>query len=126
MSENINPQAAADFDRAMDKIRDEMAKSGARYVAVVGEYMTDYLRRHRESAGKILAQGKTIAGSLGAMREEARKGQSGGVGILDDETAFGVVLRYYGIEDAGREPAREPAAAPEPDDLSLDALMGVL
>ena len=124
MSEYANPQAAADYDRAMDKIRDEMAKSKARYVAVVGEYMTDYLRRHRESAGAILREGKTIAGSLEAMRAEAKKSQEGGVGILDDETAFGIVLDYFGI---GRQETAAPEKAePAPDDLSLDALLGVL
>ena len=121
MSETMNPQAAADFDRAMDKIRDEMAKSDAKYVAVVGEYMTDWLRRHRESAGAILKENKTLAGSLEAMKAEARKRQDNGVGILDDETAFGIVLTYFGI---GREEGTAGGTAD--DDLSLDALLGVV
>ena len=123
MSEFDKTQATAEFDRAMDRLRDEMAKNGARYVAVVGEYLTEYLARHRECAGKILAADKTIAGSLSAMEAEARKVKNGNVAILDDETAFGVVMRYYGIE---REAAPAKAEPAEADDLSLDALLGVL
>ena len=126
------PQAHADFDRAIDKIRDEMAKDGGRYAQVVGDYLTGYLRGHPAAAGKILEKGKTIAGSLEAMREEASKVKQGSVAVLDDETAFGVVLRYYGIKCAAEPAPPEPAAAPLPAapardaGLDLDDLLGVM
>lgn len=139
MTEEVKtiPQAHADFDRAIDKIRDEMAKDGGRYAQVVGDYLTGYLRGHPAAAGAILAKDKTIAGSLAAMRNEAEKVKDGGMAVLDDETAFGIVLAYFGIKgtgnqsDALRAPASlergAEAAAVLPDaDLDLDALLGVM
>lgn len=127
-----NTQAHADFDRAIDKIRDEMAKSKSRYVEVVGEYLTGYLRGYPAAAGAILAQGKTIQGSLAAMRKEAEKVKDGGVAVLDDETGFRIVLKYFGIEGKPTEtsPALAGGATPplqeKAGELSLDALLGVL
>lgn len=131
------PQTPADYDRAIDKLRDEMAASKSRYIQVVGDYLTGYLRGHPAAAGAILAKDKTIAGSLAAMRKEAEKVKDGGMAVLDDETAFGIVLGYFGIKgtgntsDALRAPASiergAEAAAVLPDaDLDLDALLGVM
>lgn len=127
-----NTQAHADFDRAIDKIRDEMAKSKSRYVEVVGEYLTGYLRGYPAAAGAILAQGKTIQGSLAAMRKEAEKVKDGGVAVLDDETGFRIVLKYFGIEKdtssvTGKAGDTFPSRGRLEDggELSLDALMGV-
>lgn len=115
------------FDRAVDKVRDEMAKSDRRYVQVVGEFLTAWLQAHPEGAEAILAKGKTVAGSLEKMRAEARKGAQGDVGILDDETAFGVVLEYFGIKGTGNRQQGTGAAAPQtsadPDPFDLDALL---
>lgn len=88
-----------EYASAMDKLRDEMAKNGGRYVQVVGEYMTAYLLQHPEAEVAILSEGKTIAGSLKVMEDEARKVKTGNVAVLDDQTAFGIVLQYYGIEE---------------------------
>ena len=123
MESGAKPQAAADYDRAVDRIRDEMAKDGSRYAQVVGDYLTGWLQSHPEGAWAILAEGRTIKGSLDAMKEAARKVSSGGVGILDDETAFGIVLEYYGLGGGKPAAARTESAAAEPDGLSLDALL---
>lgn len=140
-----------EYASAMDKLRDEMAKSQGKYVQVVGEYMTAYLLQHPEAEAAILTEGKTIAGSLKVMEDEARKVKQGNVAVLDDQTAFGIVLQYYGIEEeqgtgnreqgtgiAGQanempdsveapaltEEAHVKAAAP--DLFDLDALLGVM
>lgn len=90
---------AAEYATAMDKLRDEMAKnSGRRYVQVVGEFLTGYLMEHPEAEAAILDKGKSIAGSLTAMRKEAEKVKEGNVAVLDDQTAFGIVLGYFGIK----------------------------
>ena len=122
---NANPQASADFNRAIDKIRDEMARKGTTYVRVVGEYLTEHLRRHPEHAAAILEKDRDIAGSLHKMRSEAEKRKEGGVAVLDDETAFGIVLEYYGIQaaPAARTAAKPQAPADDPD-LDLDSLLG--
>ena len=83
----------------MDKIRDELAKDSRQYVQVVGEFLTGYLMKHPEAEEKIMAEGKSIAGSLRAMEDAARKVKQGTVAVLDDRTAFGIVLGYFGIED---------------------------
>lgn len=115
------------FDRAIDRLRDEMAKNRQKYVQVVGEYLTEHLQGHPEAAGAILEKGKTIAGSLAAMRAEAKKGAEGGVGILDDETAFGIVLEYFGIHDSPAQPPdgeiKPPQTPAESDPFDLDALL---
>lgn len=132
------------YNAAIDKIRDEMAKKASgRYVQVVGEYLTAHLQQNPDAADAILADGKTIAGSLDAMKKEAQKHREGNVAVLDDAAAFGVVLGYFGIKDAATAAAGTTSvsaealppspkgkavetAAPAPDPFDLDALMGVL
>ena len=87
----------------MDKIRDELAKDSRQYVQVVGEFLTGYLLKHPEAEEKIMAQGKSIAGSLRAMEDAARKAKQGSVAVLDDRTSFGIVLGYFGIEEGEAE-----------------------
>ena len=115
-------------NRAMDRIRDEMAKEKGAYVRVIGEFLTGWLLKHPEDAGKILADGKTIKGSLEAMRLFAQNHKEGTVAVVDDETAFRIVLEYFGIKkDAKPEQphtSAEPHASAD-DDFDLDALMGV-
>lgn len=113
-----------EYNRAVDRIRDEMAGSKSAYVRVVGEYLTEYLGTHPEAAGAILAEGVTIKGSLEAVKAEARKHSEGGVGVVDDETAFGIVREYYGIRPApAARTAAKPQAPAEDPDLDLDSLL---
>lgn len=125
-TKTINPQAPADYDRAIDKIRDEMAQSKSCYVSAVGEFLTEYLRGHRSAAGAILAAGKSIKGSLEAMSGEAKRHKEGNMAVLDGKTAFGIVLRYYGISGQPDEPEPQAGERDQEDDLSLDALLGLL
>ena len=121
------------FGKAIDKIRDEMAASKSRYVQVVGSMLTEFVQKHPDCAEKILAQGKTVAGSLDAMRSEAKKQAQGGVGVIDDQQGMEIVLGYFGIkaEADGAEKTAEAERVPEraaeqADELSLDALLGGL
>ena len=105
------------YASAMDKLRDEMAENaGNRYVQVVGEYLTDYLLDHPEAEAAILAEGKSIKGSLSAMEAEARKVKVGSVAVLDDETGFRIVRGYFGIVEAEGNTSSDPA---EPGHLTL-------
>ncbi|WP_144940161.1 hypothetical protein [Paenibacillus sp. 32O-W] len=106
---------------AIEKIQAEIvADPKNRYVAVVGGFLRNYVREHPEHASLILAKDKTIAGSLNAMKEEAKKHKTNGVGILTDEEGFAVVLKYYGVNI----PKPEPTAAAVPEfDVSLDDLL---
>jgi len=87
------------FTNAIDMLRDEMATSTTRYVQVVGEFMTDYLLEHPEDQDTVLNSGKSIKGSVEQMKTEAAKHKEFNVAVLDDETAFGIVLKYYGLKD---------------------------
>ena len=87
-----------EYASAMDKIRDEMAKSKNNYVQVVGEYLTDYLLAHPEAEAALMDRGKSIKGSLEAVRKEAEKVKQGNMAILDDRTVFGIVLGYFGLK----------------------------
>lgn len=121
---------------AVMKIRDEMAQNVKNpYVQVVGDFLLRYLEQHPEAAEKILAQDKSIKGSLEAMKTEARKHQVDGCGVLTDEEGFTVVLKYYGIN--GKPSSTEVAFVPAPAaaavvparrgiefDVSLDDLLG--
>ena len=113
------------YSRAVDRVRDEMAGDKSAYVRVVGDFLTEYLRAHPEAAGAILEEKKSIKGSLEAVKAEAKKHSEGGVGVVDDTTAFGIVLNYFGIDPAAKPAPAAKAQAPA-DELSLDALMGVL
>jgi len=87
-----------EYATAMDKIRDEMAKSKDNYVQVVGEYLTDYLLAHPEAEAALLEKGKSIEGSLAAVRKEAEKVKTGNMAILDVKTVFGIVAGYFGLK----------------------------
>lgn len=113
------------------KIRDEMATNAKHaYIQVVGDFLLQHLERNPGAAEKVLAEGKTIKGSLSAMREVARKRQVDQCGVLTSDEGFAEVLKYYGIDS--RPVASPPAiAAPEPHsvrkassfDVSLDDLL---
>lgn len=127
---NVETQA---FAEAMDKIRDEMAKTKNPAIAAIGEHMTEVLQANPNAAEAIRAKGKTLTGAFEAMRAEAKKAQTGGCYCMAPEQAWEIVGRYYGIassgayappspqggEGLGRETATE-------DELSLDALLGDL
>lgn len=139
-----------EYTNAMDKIRDEMARTKSRYVQVIGEFLTDYLLKHPEAEAAILAEGKTINGSLRDLENYARQHKEGSVAVVDDRTAFGVVLEYFGIKGkaaaAGASSVTAGAVPPSqtgqglgdpqtpadtttvstltPDPFDLDALMG--
>ena len=87
-----------EYATAMDKIRDEMAKSKDNYVQVVGDYLTDYLLAHPEAEAALLEKSKSIKGSLETVRKEAEKVKQGNMAILDDRTVFGIVLGYFGLK----------------------------
>jgi hypothetical protein len=109
------------IQQALQKIQAELAeKPNDTYVQVIGGFLIKHLREHPVHAQQILTDGKTIAGSLAAAKEEARKHQTNGVGVLSDEECFAVVLKYYGIN----LPVAVPAAAAAPKiTTSIDDLL---
>lgn len=112
------------LDKAVEKIRDEMvAKTNDTYIQVVGDTLLHHLTVSPTAADKIMAQGKTIAGSLSAMRSAAEKKKSGSCAVLTDAEGFAVVLEYFGINRAASTPSPVPAASvsqPAPPDVDFD------
>ncbi|MBS3885592.1 MAG: hypothetical protein KGZ56_00885 [Dethiobacter sp.] len=111
--------------QAIEKLRSEMEQNkNHRYIQIVGNFLVQYVTKNTAAAERILTEGKTIKGSLNDMKNEARKNQMDGIGVLSDEEGFAVVLKYYGITTAGTlasSPAPEKAAVNF--DVSLDDLL---
>ena len=119
------------FEKAMDKLRDEMAKNaGDEGISYLGEYLTARLRAAPEIAGKLLEKRKSIAGAFGAVRDYARKNQKNSFCAVSDAKACEIACGYFGIET--QAPANTPLPLREisaPTDrggntaLDLDALL---
>lgn len=93
-------------ENAVKKLTEEMEKSkGNAYIEHVGAFMIGHINFHPEDAEKILAEGKTIQGSLAVMRDEAQKKKTGNCAVLTDTEGFEIVLKYFGID--GSAPACE-------------------
>lgn len=120
---------AGNYDAAMDKLRDEMAKQHKNGgLCALGEYMTGLLQARPEAADCILGK-KSLSGAWDALVAYAKKlPRSGSCVAVRDEDAYRVCREYYGIGDAEEcEKAAEPrAAAPAAvtPESSLDDLMG--
>ncbi len=123
------------YDRAMDKLRDEMAKTKSKAVGMVGEIVTLYLMADEANAEKILRKEKTLSGAYAAMKSVAQKGRRE---CIDCDEAAEIFADYYGFEKVpmeelwelaqGRKKSKPQAAAvmaPDVDDLDLDVLLGL-
>jgi len=126
------------LDKAIAKIKAEMDGNNAiPYVKAVGQFVLQYLTMHPETAEKINAEGKTVAGSMKEMETVARAKKSGSMAVLTPDEGFGIVMKYYGIEDKGTPivkagpvvtapfspPAAPPAAPAKSFSVSLDDLL---
>lgn len=86
-------------ENAVKKLTDEIEKSkGNAYIEHVGAFLIGHINFHPDDAEKILAEGKTIQGSLAVMRDEAQKKKTGNCAVLTDTEGFEIVLKYYGID----------------------------
>lgn len=88
------------IDKAIEKITNEMMKLDTPFARAIEEYLTG-ICTSEAVAEKILAEGKSLQGALGAIKETARKNQKGGVGVVSDEEGYRIVREYFGITDAG-------------------------
>ena len=110
------------FDKAIDKIRDEMAANPKdAYILCVGEFLTDHLQRHPEDAAAILTEGKTIAGSLKEMEKYAKDHRQGNMGVVPPNAGFGIVMEYFGIGEKADNEAENANVCGF--DIGLDSLL---
>lgn len=141
------------FNRAMDRLRDEMAREKGQQLQLLGEGLTAMLQLHPEWADALLKKNTSIVGALDAVR----KGATGG--CSDPIQTTKSLCGYYGIKcgdpralalavtaalaggsvgataAAGTSSAHDGAPSPEGkaeeahdpvDPFDLDALMGGL
>lgn len=119
------------YEKAMDALRDEMAKKHDHPgVTVIGEYLTGRLQADRGLAGKLAAEGKTLEGAFEMIRKYARDHRNGQTCVyVPPEKALEIACGYYGIpweKAEAQTPAHEPEKAGAPDEgLDLDALLGM-
>jgi hypothetical protein len=83
---------------AIEKLIDEIQKNNNPYVQVIGRFLIDHVNANSSSAEKILANDKTIIGSLDEMRKEAEKVKVNNCAVLTDQQGFAIVLEYFGID----------------------------
>lgn len=95
-------QAIKKLDKEMEAVKDPCSK----YIA---EQLLQQATSCPEVAEKILAEKKSLAGALDAIKAEAKKHAVGGCGCVDEAQAVEIACRYYNIKAA--KPAAEPAAA---------------
>lgn len=112
-------------DRAMDKIRDEMAKEHDRpEIGILGEYLTERIRHGEGVAQKILQDGKTLAGAFQKIREYAKAHAKNGFCAVEGPKALAIACEYYGLTKEEQDPRQTAekhreaqALAPDLDEL---------
>ncbi len=116
------------MEKAIKKITDEMNKSKAAYIQVVGELLLDRVKVDPAAAEAVMEQKKTIQGAVDEMRKAAKKVKVGNVGVIAPDEATAIIFEYFGINDnptknySKAAPKVEPAQEPL-FDLSLDDLL---
>jgi len=124
--------STAETDKAMDLIRDEMAKSHDNPgISILGEYLTERLQGEPGIAAAILKHKEPLAFGFAAIKEHARKIAKGGCACVDDKTGFALACKALGITSSDRaddispyKGERTETQAPAHDALDLDALLG--
>lgn len=129
-------------NKAMDKIRDEMAQASHEAITEIGEAMTRLLLASPELSDKILAEGKTCKGAYDAMEQHARRERKH---CIPPRAAAKLIAEYWEIpveamtraalEQEPQAPAEEPistsikaplAAAGDSAEADFFALLGGL
>ncbi|WLR54306.1 hypothetical protein LC048_17930 [Mesobacillus subterraneus] len=115
------------LEKANAKLKGEMTTNNKNpYIQVVGNFLLQHLESHPAGAGKILAEDRTIAKSIEAMRKAAEKKKIGNMAVLTDAEGFAVVLEYFGIDgqpvkvEAPAVSSVNPEKASDDFNVSLD------
>ena len=96
------------LEEVIKKLQDEMAKEEKNpFVQLIGQFLLGHLELHPEHAEQVVAEEKTIAKSLDAMKRYAQKRQVGGMAMVSDQDGYNIVLQYFGCYDG--EPYDIPA-----------------
>lgn len=94
--------------RAIEKLDKEMEAAKDPCFKYIAEQLLQMATSCPEVAEKILAEKKSLAGALDAIKAEAKKHTVGGCGCVDEAQAVKIACKYYNIK--ATKPAAEPAA----------------
>ncbi|WP_217496398.1 hypothetical protein [Paenibacillus algicola] len=95
-----------------------MASQNNPYIQVIGNFLIQYVQANPESAVGILGEGKSIAKSLDAMKQEGQKKQSNGMAMITGQD----ILKYFGIDGPPMESVYgRTDIKPVPDSSRFDA-----
>jgi uncharacterized protein YutE (UPF0331/DUF86 family) len=86
------------IEKAIEKIKSEMAKSKNSYVQAIGNYLLKQIEINKDAAEKIVSGEKTIQKSLKEVEKVARKKAVGNCAVLEDAEVYKLVRKYYGLE----------------------------
>lgn len=90
--------------RAIEKLDKEMEAAKDSCSKYIAEQLLQQATSCPEVAEKILAEKKSLAGALDAIKAEAKKHAVGGCGCVDEAQAVEIACEYYNIK------ATKPAA----------------
>jgi len=122
-------------EQAMAKLQAELRVDGVHpYVSAIGNFLMDHIKDNPSAAEKIMAEGKTIVGSMKEMQKKAEKVKVDNCAVLTREQGYEIVLEYFDI--TGTAPVvntvslnnapKEPITAPKPAsrfEASLDEFL---
>lgn len=92
-------------EQATAKLMTELRMEGVHpYVSAIGNFLLDFLKDNPSAAEKIMVEGKTIIGSMRAMRKVAEKQKVDNCAVLTPEQGFKAVLDYFDIKEKGTTP----------------------
>lgn len=111
---NTKPHTSADFNIAMDLIRDEMAANASDGpIQMIGGILTSLLQRHPELADKLSAEGKGLKKAMDSAM------------VLNDPTIFGMAGgKFLGGGEAGNEVVSGEAHLLDLINGSVDSAIG--
>lgn len=103
-------------EQAMAKLQAELRVDGVHpYVSAIGNFLMDHIKDNLSAAEKIMAEGKTIVGSMKEMRKEAEKVKVDNCAVLTREQGYEIVLKYFDI--TGTAPVVKAVAPVSPDNV---------
>lgn len=122
------------YQKAVDRIRDEMAKKSANQgVQLIGGRLTGLMEQQPELAEKLLDEKKSVQGACEQIYSYACKHKTGNFALVPPEKALEIVGEYYGIEtqalgatpQAARGQLPSAEGSRESAGLDLDDLLGL-
>ena len=94
-------KGAHKMDELIKKLNDEIKKNEKDVnIKRIGQYILSLVPKlDDKTIAEMMAEDKTIKGSIKKMQQEARKVAVEGCGILTDEEGYKIVREYFGITD---------------------------